>query len=387
MPTLQDLRSKTFGHSSSINQIVRDWCNSETKYAGYSIIHDSTTIFAGELNFYPPQYDRALKQVDFMHNSYLSNLIAVKELDNVYYCGRSSLIIDGEGLPIIPSSRFKGTIHCMHPLYSEDADFKRYRDGLDSTFIRTVDEPVVRVVNSDSIDNYGHWHLQTLPSIKFLKELGILGDVYLLLPSLKPWQWSSLRFWFGNSLNIVEIKKEVVMCKELIHISAADRYDEAKFNRNQFSLYTEMFSSPARPDGSYIYLTRLDSSRRRVSNELELIEVIRSLGFKSYTMGILNYKEQIDIMKDARVIVGPHSSSIVNHLFAGPASKVCELQCLAALPGMHASHMRNSAVLSGKSYYSHISSRSSKQKNDDSGSGWHWKIDPISVAKYMKEIS
>lgn len=386
MPTLQDLRSETFKHSSSINQIAKDWCNSETKYAGYIVLHDSTTITVGELDFYPPQYDKALRQVDFVHNSYLSNIIAFKQLNNVHYCGKSSLIIDEEGLPVMPSSRFKGRIHYVHPLYSDDVDFMRYKDDLDSTHIRVVDEPVVRVVNSDSINNYGHWHLQTLPSIKFLEDLGILGDMYLLLPSLKPWQSSSLRFWFGNSLNILEVRKEVILCKELIHISAADRFDEAKFNGNQFSLYTEKFSSSAPLDGSYIYLTRLDSSRRRVSNELELIEVIKSLGFKSYTMGVLAYKEQIDIMKDARVIIGPHSSSIVNHLFAGSASKVCELHCLAALPGMHASHMRNSALISGKSYYSHISSRNSKQKNDESGKGWHWRVDPISVAKYIKDF-
>ena len=386
MLTLNDLRSKTFKYSSSINQILQNWSVSDKKYSGYDVIHESAEVHVGELNFFPPQFGKALQQVNFNHHSYLSNSISTKQYRNVFYCGKSSLIIDGDGLPILPSSRFKGRSHFLHPLYSTDSDFRSYEKSLDSLTIRTIDKPVARVVNSDSMVNYGHWHLQTLPAIDFLKKQGILGDIYLLLPPLKPWQLSSLRFWFGNSLRVIEVQKEVLLCKDMIHISASDRFDEAKFNSNQFSLYREYFSSPARSDGSNVYLTRFDSNRRRVSNELELIEILKSLKFKSYTMGILDYKEQLDIMKDAKIIVGPHSSSIVNHLFAGPGSKVCELQCLAALPGMHASHMRHSASICGKTYYSHISSRASKQRSPDASSNWEWKVEPMSIARYIKEI-
>ena len=167
MLTLNDLRSKTFKHSSSINQILQNWSVSDKKYSGYDVIHESAEVHVGELNFFPPQFGKALQQVNFNHHSYLSNSISTKQYRNVFYCGKSSLIIDGDGLPILPSSRFKGRSHFLHPLYSTDSDFRSYEKILDSLTIRTIDKPVARVVNSDSMVNYGHWHLQTLPAIDF----------------------------------------------------------------------------------------------------------------------------------------------------------------------------------------------------------------------------
>ena len=193
---LNDLRALALKHSSSIGQVVENWSTSDNKYAGYDVIHGSAEVFVGDLNFSPASFSKALRQVRFNHNSYLSNPICIKQFANVYYCGKSSLIINDDGLPILPSSRFKGTSHFPHPLYSSDSDFKGYKKGLDSLSVRTIDKPVVRVVNSDSIVNYGHWHLQTLPAINFLKKLGLLHDIYLLLPPLKSWQLSSLQVWF-----------------------------------------------------------------------------------------------------------------------------------------------------------------------------------------------
>jgi hypothetical protein len=386
MNTVQELRSKTVEYIPLIHKIVEDWTFAQNQYSDYKVIHDSTSVSVGELDFYPVRFDKALRQADFMHQFYHSKLIGIKELRNVYYCGCSGLIISESGSPIIASSRFKGTHFIPHSLYADESSFRDYQTALSSPVIRLIDKPVARVVNSDCISNYGHWHLQTLPTINFLKKLDMLSGVHLLLPPLRPWQRDSLDYWFGDSLNIMEVSKEVVLCRNLFHLSAPDRYDEAKFNPNQFDLFLDRFSSPARTDGSKVYLTRLDSSRRRVSNELELIEVLKSLGFKSYTMGALNYRDQINVMKDAKVIVGPRSSSIVNHLFSGPDAKVCELQCLAALPGMHASHMRHSAVIGGKAYFAHITSRAAKRPLPDAPNTWGWKADPIDIAKYIRGL-
>ena len=385
MSTVQELRSKTAEYIPSIHETVKDWASSQNQYPDYKVIHHSTSVSVGELDFHPVRFGKALRQADFIHQAYQSKCIGIKELQNVYYCGCSGLIIHENGSPIVASSRFKGTVYLPHPLYNKESDFKDYQKTLSSPVIRLVDKPVARVVNYDCIHNYGHWHLQTLPSINFLKKLDMLSDVYLLLPPLTTWQRDSLNYWFGNSLNIIEARKEVVFCKKLLHISAPDRYEEAKFNPKQFDLFSERFFSTARTDGSKVYLTRLDSSRRRVSNELELIEVMKTLGFQSYTMGVLNYQDQINVMKDARVIIGPHSSSLINHLFSGPSTKVCELHCLAFLRGMHASHTRNSAVLGGKPYFAHITSRDAKRESPDTPNTWEWRVDPIDVARSIKD--
>lgn len=90
-----------------------------------------------------------------------------------------------------------------------------------------------------------------------------------------------------------------------------------------------------------IYVSRQETKQRRMSNESEVIDLMKSSGFEIIEPGKLSVAEQIRVFHDASHVVGPHGAGLTNILFCRPGTVVCELhmdgyvqwamRCLAAL--------------------------------------------------------
>jgi capsular polysaccharide biosynthesis protein len=74
-----------------------------------------------------------------------------------------------------------------------------------------------------------------------------------------------------------------------------------------------------------IYVSRKDTRRRRVANELALLPILTKYGFEVVAPGTLPFADQIGLFAGAGVIAGPHGAGLTNILFAPRQGKVLEL--------------------------------------------------------------
>jgi capsular polysaccharide biosynthesis protein len=88
---------------------------------------------------------------------------------------------------------------------------------------------------------------------------------------------------------------------------------------------------PARPKPNpqrasrKIYIDRRNALLRQLINEDEVVERIRREGVEPVQMEGLSLTEQIQILRDADLIIGPHGAGLTNIVFSNPGTKVIEL--------------------------------------------------------------
>lgn len=75
-----------------------------------------------------------------------------------------------------------------------------------------------------------------------------------------------------------------------------------------------------------IYISRSDTSQRRLVNEREIETALEERGFKIVSLTGMNLSEQISLFHNATDIVGPHGAGLTNVGFCQPGNRVLELQ-------------------------------------------------------------
>ncbi|NJK64484.1 MAG: glycosyltransferase family 61 protein [Synechococcaceae cyanobacterium SM2_3_1] len=76
---------------------------------------------------------------------------------------------------------------------------------------------------------------------------------------------------------------------------------------------------------SRIYISRRDSSRRRLLNEDEVIELLAEFGFRSYLLESMSVLQQASLLSSAQVVISPHGAGLTNIIFCNPGSKIVEI--------------------------------------------------------------
>lgn len=74
-----------------------------------------------------------------------------------------------------------------------------------------------------------------------------------------------------------------------------------------------------------IFISRKNTSARRASNEDEVFELFKAIGFERYFMENLSYLEQVALFRNAEIIAGAHGSGMMNIMYCQPKAKVIEL--------------------------------------------------------------
>ena len=77
--------------------------------------------------------------------------------------------------------------------------------------------------------------------------------------------------------------------------------------------------------GRRIYISRGIASRRHVSNEAALVNLLKSLGFEIVTLEQMKVSDQAQLFQSAAVVVGPHGAGLTNWVFCEPHTKVLEI--------------------------------------------------------------
>ena len=181
-------------------------------------------------------------------------------------------------------------------------------------------------------DNYGsayfHWLLDALPKLYVVRDQ--LPEATLLLPeefrsspyilpSLSPFNIGSIRF-VGRS--------EVLRCRKLVvpsHTGSSGEYNE-EVVRDLRQLYRSYYVGRYRNSPDKIYISRSKATKRRITNENEVVEVVKAHGFSVVYFEDYPFPEQVRMMLRARYVVANHGAGLANMLFLPERSSVFELR-------------------------------------------------------------
>jgi len=74
-----------------------------------------------------------------------------------------------------------------------------------------------------------------------------------------------------------------------------------------------------------IYLSRGDARTRRLKNEAELLPILYHFGFENVVLSALDFSQQIEILRNAQMIVAPHGAGLSHLVFCDPGTPILEL--------------------------------------------------------------
>jgi capsular polysaccharide biosynthesis protein len=243
-------------------------------------------------------------------------------------------------------------------LYCDTLTFKNYRE-----FVSMANDPWVECERPDALlckhfDNYrsidsgiamfgygsrayGHWFADFIPRLRFYENLPNFKDLQILVDNGMPdSHYEFLSMMVHNK--IIRLKEGITYRINRLYYTPADTFfPVGMVEGHLIPTYQQSgnsvgglkyikskmpsFSKDGLKEGKKIYLSRSQNSWRKVSNENEIVDLLRDEGFQIINIENLNFAEQVKLMQEASVIVAPFGSALDNVIFCNPDVKVIVL--------------------------------------------------------------
>jgi GT2 family glycosyltransferase/capsular polysaccharide biosynthesis protein len=209
-------------------------------------------------------------------------------------------------------------------MYKKNETYKKIKKGI--------------LISSEYDFSYGHWMIECLPKILFIKEKIGLDEIPLLVGSdAHPYYLELINIICKNTdYSIVKLEKgygyevetliypsDVSFIPELDGRSIADGEFvlSAKWiKRLQEVLVGEFESNELRRDKK-IYLTRRNFLGRKLLNELEIEIELKKRGFEIIDLTSFSHEERKELLGQAKLVVGAIGSADFNMLYCRPGTK------------------------------------------------------------------
>jgi capsular polysaccharide biosynthesis protein len=210
--------------------------------------------------------------------------------------------------------------------------------------------------------NFCHFFYDCLPRIPILRDAGF-GDLPIYAPLSESFQQEILDLMgYPEEKRIASVAHPILQAEELYVPSYDGNQGEFPANVRKF-LQTELLARvrAKKPELRFprrLYISRRDSTSRRVLNEEALFARLKPLGFEFAVMAEMSVVDQILAFADAACIVTPHGASLTNLVFCRPECSLIEIfpprieapcyQDLSRLMGMRAFEYRAKGVQIGQ---------------------------------------
>lgn len=205
--------------------------------------------------------------------------------------------------------------------------FKSYIHNYLLRKTRRVEFPVLWVTDVWS-GGYFHWLCDALP--RLVAAFHCVEKAFLVLPrELKglPFVRESLKL-----LNVQNVEyigpDEVLLCSTLLlpsHTAISGDFNEpiVKQLHNMLRPNEDLGSGQG---AERLYVSRARAIKRRISNEAEIIDLLKEYDFKIVTTEDMSFEEQVKLFRSAACLVSNHGAGLTNMLFMKPGGSVLELR-------------------------------------------------------------
>lgn len=188
----------------------------------------------------------------------------------------------------------------------------------DAPVDQEMDEAVL--VSHFWADNYAHTLLETASRFwAFETFVNVIGDLPVIWDCEKPWQKQVADILAPGRViplpaNRVRFKR---LCVPSFHSQLGSSPQSIRWLRKRFG-------APDTTGKKRILVSRADALERRVTNENEVLDLLKPMGFEPVLLTGMSVDEQRDLFREAEYVVAPHGAGCANMIFAGTGAKFIE---------------------------------------------------------------
>ncbi len=268
---------------------------------------------------YLKELNRTPKSLNSIKNINTGVALKIYELPDIILAGRFATLVTPDGRVLHETSFYGNREQCMQEL-----DFKEIKVSKDQKL-----QGEILPLNGIWSDGFWHWLMEFLPSLLIAQENGFSGKI--VLPENPP------RFIL-ESLRLLDIPEERLTIfsgkycwceKVIIPQRVAGAFALSEFP-GIIDLIRKKFLNDSKrficDKGERIYISRNDAKNgRSVVNEEDLISLLKKYNFEILNMTEYSFEQQISIMMNAKVLIGPHGAGMANSIFMPFNSLVLEM--------------------------------------------------------------
>ena len=251
---------------------------------------------------------------------------------------RDSILLTGEWLVYADP----GVVHTFHycPVWGDQSAYLGSNvpmypfsdDGTKCLLVepcRQISEPAWVIGSSP---NYFHWMTEYLPYYRAAKiSMAIDGDNF----PTKFVVHAPLSHYHLETLEMVGIHEDDLICcsypewvrlDEMVMPFCRDRstFATSKNAVDQIRSIADDVVCSSTSENRRIYVARKNTDRRQLLQEEALFPILEQLSFDLIYPGDLSVKQQIQIFREAEIIVGFHGAGLTNCIFSNPGTHLIE---------------------------------------------------------------
>ncbi len=196
----------------------------------------------------------------------------------------------------------------------------------------------VAVIGQSGYGYYYHWMVEVLGRLALLEMHGIEYD-FLYVPQQTQFMKESLELWGIDACKIISASNDQrVIAHELIVPSLVSKAQVNGCPRlvHYVPEYIVNYIRKKLLEGAQkrshtceynkkIFISRKDAASRKIINEDDIFPLFHAAGFTRYYLTQMSLAEQVQLFKNAEIIVGPIGSGLTNIIFCNPGVKIIEL--------------------------------------------------------------
>jgi len=190
--------------------------------------------------------------------------------------------------------------------------------------IQRVAGTVVSLV-SEGDANYYRWMMETLPRLRYVDKEQ-LARAWLYCRQEHPFHRRSMELLGCPADRILASEqKKFIQGDDLVVPRFVDETESwiIPWLREQFLPQAKKQEPPL--VSKRIYISRRKASGRRVTNEADLLEQLRPLGFSAVALEDYDWIDQVALFQNAEAVVAPHGAGLTNLVFCSSSAVVVEL--------------------------------------------------------------
>lgn len=264
------------------------------------------------INHIPDNIYEKLPEMFFKYKEYNSYECYVAEIQNARVFGTDCAIITDD--------------NCL----LSDFSFEFDKNIKDHTAFNIKKMPYLQKIKGNAAvlttigdENYFHWLFDILFRLHLIQHSNLKPDWYIV-ENKRKFQQITLKLLNINKIIqphkylFIEADKLIVPChpQNLTNM----RNEAVNYLKNQFLKYKSKSDTPEK-----IYISRPQTARRNIENEIELLTDLKKLGFEKVVMENYGFQEQIALFNNAKFIIGPHGAAFSNLAFCEKNTKIVEL--------------------------------------------------------------